>query len=113
MKIGIKTCNYDAYMFIKPYYLETEMGPKHCLVQHFSFKGKETEAWKSLPASHLAVNGRQYLSNAAFGVSNTQAEIHVFLNVLSAEQIAALELGCASLRKQSFSCSLLLLIHGV
>lgn len=84
MKIGIKTCNYDAYMFIKSYYLETEMGPKHCLVQHFYFKGKETEAWKSLPASHLAVNGRQCLSNA---------EIHVFLNVLSAEQIAALELG--------------------
>lgn len=81
-------------MFIKLYYLQTEMGPKHYLVQHFHFKGKETEAWKSLPSSHSPVNGSQCLSRAAFVVSNTQDEIHVFLNVLSAEQMAALDLGC-------------------
>lgn len=77
MKIDIKICNCDAYMFIKLYYLKTEMGPKHCHVQHH-FQGKEAEAWKSLPSSHLSVNDRQFLSIDVFVVLISQSEIQYF-----------------------------------
>lgn len=70
MKIDIKICHCDAYKFMKLYYLKTEMGPKHCRVQHAHFKGKEAEAWKGLPSSHSSTD--------VFVVSITQSEIQYF-----------------------------------